>query len=198
MSLDDSIEHSTSPSSSRTFESVEVTGVLAVTAFSATMDFDSDWSLSQVANDLHSRLADSAQQLFELDSPVGLCGLDIFKCRFCIIHSSILSCSVIHHIYTAASVQRSGALQKPITEVKADEEEEVKYLIMFDLPSDHTNIVETYVKNNKENLAVARGDRLVREEGKLKAKKGKGEKKDKAGKCHYIVSTNNLRIWFLP
>jgi hypothetical protein len=29
----------------------------------------------------------------------------------------------------------------------ADEEEEVKYLIMFDLLSDHANIVETYMKH---------------------------------------------------
>jgi len=41
-------------------------------------------------------------------------------------------------------------------------------------------IVETYIKNNKENLAIARGDRLVREEEiELKAKKVKGKKKDK-------------------
>jgi hypothetical protein len=56
----------------------------------------------------------------------------------------------------------------------ADEEEEVKYLIMFDLLSDHANIVETYVTDNKENLAVARGDPLVREEDELKEKKGQG------------------------
>jgi hypothetical protein len=95
---------------------------------------------------------------------------------------------VTHHIYTAASLQLSSGLRKPITEVKADEEEEVKYLIMFDLPSDHANMLETYVKNNKENLAIARGDRLVREEGELKAKKVKGKKKEKAGKCHNPVS----------
>ena len=133
--------------------------------------------MSQVANDLHSRLSASAEQLFELYSPVGLRGLDIFKCRFCTIHSSRLSRSVTHHIYTAASVQLPSGLQKPITEVKADEEGEVKYLIMFDLPSDHANIMETYVKNNKENLAIARGDRLVREEVELKAKKVKGKKR---------------------
>jgi hypothetical protein len=94
---------------------------------------------------------------------------------------------VTHHIYTAASVQLPSGLQKPITEVKADEEE-VKYLIMFDLLPDHANIVETYVKDNKENLANARGDRLVREEVELKTKKGKGKKKDRAGKCHNPVS----------
>jgi hypothetical protein len=90
------------------------------------------------------------------------------------------------HIYTAATVQLPSGLQKPITDVKGDEEEEAKYLIMFDLPSHHANIVETYVKDNKENLAIARGDRLVREEVELKAKKG--NKKDKAGKCHNPVS----------
>jgi hypothetical protein len=95
---------------------------------------------------------------------------------------------VTHHIYTAASVQLPSGLQKPITEVKADKEEEVKYLIMFDLPTDHANIVETYVKDNKENLAIARGDRLVREETELKAKRVKGKKKDEAGKCHNPVS----------
>ena len=186
MSLDDNTELPTSPSPSSGCESVDVTGVLAVTAFSATVEFDPEWSVSQVANDLLSRLSDRAQQLFELDSPLGLRGLDIFKCRFCTIHSSRLSRSVTHHIYTAAS----PSLQKPITEVKADEEEEVKYLIMFDLPSDHANIVEKCVKVNKENLAIARGERLVREEVELKAKKvkGKKKKKDKAGKCHNPVS----------
>jgi len=114
--------------------------------------------VAQVANDLRSRLSDSAQQLFELDLPVGFLGLDIFKS-------------------TSAGVQLPGGLQKPITEVKADKEEEGKYLIMFDLPYD---IVETYVKDNKENLAIARGERLVREEVELKAKKVKGKKKDKA------------------
>jgi hypothetical protein len=60
--------------------------------------------------------------------------------------------------------------------------------------------VETYVKDNKENLAVAHGDRLVKEEGELKAKKGKGKKKSKAGKhcnqepyiashCHYCAGS---------
>ena len=93
-----------------------------------------------------------------------------------------------HHIYTAASVELPSGLQKPITDVKGGEEEEAKYLIMFDLPSDHANILETYVKDNKENRAIARGDRLVREEVELKAKKGKGKKKDKAGKCHNPVS----------
>ena len=93
-----------------------------------------------------------------------------------------------HHIYTAAIVP--SVLQKPITEVRADEKE--KYLIMFDLPSDHANIVETYVKNNKENLAIARGDRLVREEEELKAKKVKGKKKDEAGKCHNPVSPSTI------
>jgi hypothetical protein len=84
-------------------------------------------------------------------------------------------------ISTAASVQLPGGLQKSITDVKADERE-VKYLIMFDLPSVNANIVETYVKDNKENLAIARGDRLVKEEDKSKTKKGKGKKKNTAGK----------------
>lgn len=187
MSLDDNTELPTSPSPSSGCESVEVTGVLAVTAFSVTVDYDPEWSVSEVANDLHSRLSDSAQQLFDLDSPLGLRGLDIFKCKFCTIHSSRLSRSVTHYIYTAASPSTSS-LQEPITEVKVNEEEEVKYLIMFDLPSDHANIVEKYVKDNKENLAIARGDRLVREEVELNAKKVKGKKKDKAGKCHNPVS----------
>jgi hypothetical protein len=81
MSLDDNTELQ-SPSPPSGCESVEVTGVLAVTAFSATMGFDPEWSVSQVANNLRSHLSDSAQQLFELDSPVGLRGLDIFKCKF--------------------------------------------------------------------------------------------------------------------
>ena len=61
---------------------------------------------------------------------------------------------------------------------------------MFELPSDHANIVETYVKDNKKSLAIARGDCLVREEDELKAKKvtRKGKKKDKAGKRHNPVS----------
>jgi hypothetical protein len=95
MSLDDNTEPPTSPSPSSGCESVEVTGILAVTAFSATLGFDPEWSVSQVANDLRSRLSDSAQQLLELDSPVGLRGLDIFKCRFCTIYSSRLSCSLL-------------------------------------------------------------------------------------------------------
>jgi hypothetical protein len=188
MSLDDNSELPTSPSPSSGCESVEVTGVLAVTAFSTTMGFDPVWSVSQVATGLHSHLSDSAQQLLELDSPVGLQGFDIFKCKFCTIHSSRLSHSVTHHIYTAASIQLPTGLWKPITEAKADEEEEAKYLIMFDLPADHANIVETYVKNNKKKLAIARGNCLVREEVELKAKKVKGKKKDKAGKCHNPVS----------
>jgi len=154
-SLDDNLEPPRSPSPSN---GQEVTGVLAVTAFSATLDFDPEWSVSQVANDLRGRLSDSAQQLFGLDSPLGLCGLDIFK---------------------SASVQLGG-LQKPITDVKADEEDQVKYLIMFDLPSDQANIVETYVNDNKENLAIARGDRLAREEDESKAKKRKGKNKNRA------------------
>jgi hypothetical protein len=98
-----------------------------------------------------------------------------------------------HHIYTAASIQIPGGLKKPITEVEADGEEEVtKYLIMFDLPSDHANIVETYAKDNKDtkgNLAVARGESSLRVEevelpvAKKGKKKGKGEKKENAGKC---------------
>jgi hypothetical protein len=63
-----------------------------------------------------------------------------------------------------------------------DEKEEVKFLVMFDLPSDQANIVETYVKDNKENIAIARGDRLVREEEESKGKNRKGKKKNKAGK----------------
>ena len=87
MSLDDdNTELPTSPLPSSGCESVEVTGVLAVTAFSATLDFDPEWSVAQVANDLRCRLSDSAQQLFELVSPVELVGLDTFKCRFCTIH----------------------------------------------------------------------------------------------------------------
>ena len=171
-------EPPTSPSPSN--GSVEVTGVLAVTTFSTTMDFDPEWTLSEVANELRSHLSDSAQQLFELDSPVGLCGLDIFKCRF--VQSTLLNCyAQCLTIYTAASVQLPAGLQKPIAEVKADEEEEVKYLVMFDLPPDNANMVETYVKNNKENLAIASGDH---EEVEQKAKKGrgKGKKKVKAGK----------------
>lgn len=79
---------SPSPSSGCAIESVEVTGVLDVTGSSQTFDFDPKWSLSEVASDLRTCLADSTQKLFELDSPVGLVGLDIFKCRFCSIHSS--------------------------------------------------------------------------------------------------------------
>ena len=75
---------------------------------------------------------------------------------------------------TATNIELPGGLQKPITDVKADEE--VKYLIMFDLPSDNVTIVETYVKDTKENLAIARGDLSVRGEDELKAKKGKEEK----------------------
>ena len=59
---------------------------------------------------------------------------------------------------------------------------------MFDLPPHHANIVETYVKNNKENLAIARGDRLAREEDELKALKEKKKGNLKAGKCHNPVS----------
>lgn len=188
-SLDDNTEPPASPSPSSSSGSVEVTGVLAVTAFSATMDFDPEWTLSKVANNLRTHLSDGAQKLFELDSPVGLCGLDIFKCRFIAVHSSRLWRSVTHHIFTAASVQQPGGLQKPITEAKADEEE-AKYLIMFDLPPEHVNILETYIKKNKENLAIAHGDSLVKEEAELKGKKGKGKgkKKGKAGKCHKPVS----------
>jgi hypothetical protein len=65
---------------------------------------------------------------------------------------------------------------------------------MFDLPSDHATIVETYVKDNKENLAVARGDRLVKEEDELKAKKGKAKKKSKAGK-HRTLYRQSLPSW---
>lgn len=65
-------------------------------------------------------------------------------------------------------------------------------MIVFNLPSDHVNIVETYIKNNKENLAIARGDRLVREEEELKAKKVKGKKKDEAGKCYNPVSSSTI------
>ncbi|KIM72917.1 hypothetical protein PILCRDRAFT_15717 [Piloderma croceum F 1598] len=162
MSLpDDNTEPPASPSLSNECEFVEVTGVLAVTAFSTTVDFDPEWSLSQIANDLRVRLSDNAQQLLKLDSPLGLCGLDIFK---------------------SASVQLPGGLQKSITDVKGDEKEEVKFLIMFDLPSDQANIVETYVKDNKENIAIAHGDRLVREEDESKGKNRKGKKKTKAGK----------------
>ena len=85
-------------------------------------------------------------------------------------------------IYTATSVQ-PGGLKKPIPEAVKADEEEAKYLIMFDLPPDHANIVETYIKN-KENLAIACGDHPVKEEVEQKAKKGKGKKKGKAGKCH--------------
>ena len=80
-----------SPSPSVASGSVEVTGVLAVTAFSATMEFDPKWTLSEVANDLHSHLSNSTQQLLDLDSPVGLRGLDIFKCKFYTVHSSRFS-----------------------------------------------------------------------------------------------------------
>ena len=79
---------SPSPSVASASGSVEVTGVLAVTA---TMDSEPKWTLSKVANDLHSHLSDSAQQLLDLDSPVDLRGLDIFKCKFYTIHSSRLS-----------------------------------------------------------------------------------------------------------
>ena len=200
MSLDNTnpeaseVPTSPSPSPSSGCEAVEVTGVLAVTAFSATKDFDPEWSVSKVAHDLHSHLSDSAQRLFDLNSPVGLRGLDIYKCKFCTNHSSRLSCSLTYHIYTAAtsSVQIPGGLKKPVTGVKVDGEEVTKYLIMFDLPSDDANIVETYVNDNKENLAVARGESLVREEevelAKKNKKKGKGKKKDNAGKCLNPVS----------
>ena len=185
--LDGNTDPPRSPSPSSGCESVEVTGVLAVTAFSATMVFDPEWSVSQVANDLHGHLSNSAQQLLELYSPPGLRGFDIFKCRFYTIYSPRLSQSAIHHICTAAGVQLPGGLQKPITDAKTEEDEEIKYLIMFDLPPDHANIVETYVKDNKENLAIAHGDRLVREEDELKAKKGKRGKKNKGGKYHNSV-----------
>jgi hypothetical protein len=192
-SLDDNTEPPTSPPPSSEDDELEVqvTGVLAVTAFSVTMCFDPEWSMSLVVENLHSQLSDSAKKLFELDSPVSACGLDIFKCRFCTIHSSRLSRSVTQHIYTAASIQLPGGLQKPITEAEVDEEDKARYLLMFGLPSDHANIVQTYIKNNKENLAIARGDRLVREEeDELKTKKGKGKKKKKgkASKCHNPVS----------
>lgn len=182
MSLsDDNTEPPASPSPSNKCESVEVTGVLAVTAFSTTVDFDPEWSLSQVANDLRGRLSDNAQQLLELDSPLGLCGLDIFKCMCYTTHFDRLS-HLLTIISTAATVQLPGGLQKSITDVMGDEKEEVKFLVMFDLPSDQANIVETYVKDNKENIAIARGDRLVREEEESKGKNRKGKKKSKAGK----------------
>ena len=95
MSLPD--EPPASPSPSSGCGSVEVTGVLAVTSFSTTLDFDPEWSLSQVAHDLRGRLSDNAQQLFELDSPLGLCGLDIFKCLCYTMHFGILSYSLTNH-----------------------------------------------------------------------------------------------------
>jgi hypothetical protein len=185
---DDNTELPTRPSPSSGCESVEVTGIHAITTFSTTIEFDPDWTVSQVASYLHSHLSYSAERLFELDSPVDMLGLSIFNCRFYTIRIVLL---MTHHIYTAATIEQPGGLQRPITEVKAKEKE--KYLIMFDLPSDHANIVETYIKDNKENLAIARGDRLVREEDELKAKKVKGKNKDEAGNCH-CVSTDNLRI----
>jgi hypothetical protein len=59
---------------------VEVTGVLFNTAFSGTFDFASESSLSQIAHDLHGRISQNTQQLFGLASPLGLRGMDIFKC----------------------------------------------------------------------------------------------------------------------
>jgi hypothetical protein len=67
-------------------------------------------------------------------------------------------------------------------------------LIMFDLPSDQANIVETYVKDNKENIAIARGDRLVREEDESKGKNRKGKKKSKAGKLTPSLHPLPLRL----
>jgi hypothetical protein len=134
--------------------------------------------LSHVANDLRGRLSDNAQQLLELDSPLGLCGLDIFKCMCCTTHFDRLS-HLLTIISTAASVQLPGGLQKSITDVKGDEKEEVKFLIMFDLPSDQANIVETYVKDNKENShctwrSFGEGGRRVEGEEQKREEKGQG------------------------
>jgi hypothetical protein len=148
---------------------VEVTGIHAITTFSTTIEFDPEWTVSQVASYLHSNLSDSAQQLFELALPVNILGFSVFN---------------------SALVQQPSGHQRPITEVMANEKE--KYLILFDLPSDHANIVETYIKDNKENLAIARGDRLVREEDELKAKKVKGKNKDEAAKSD--TSSQMLKV----
>jgi hypothetical protein len=183
MSLpDDNTEPPASPFPSNGCEAVEVTGVLAITAFSTRVDFDPEWSLTQVANDLCGRLSDNTQQLLKLNLPLGLCELNIFKCMCCTAYFDRLSHLLLIIISAVASVQLFGGFQKSITDVEGDEKEEVKFLIMFDLPSDQANIMETYIKDNKENITIAHGDCLVKEEDESKGKNRKGKKKSRAGK----------------
>jgi hypothetical protein len=159
---------------------VEVTGVLFNTAFSGTFDFAPEWSLSQIAHNLHGRISENAQQVFELASPLGLRGMDVFKCMS---HITLLPRSSLSHIFSAAT---NPDLQKPINELQTNNDLDAKYLIVFDPPSDKTNFVETYIRTNKENLATARGDRLIRDEETLKAKEGKKQKQIRTSKCMHL------------
>jgi hypothetical protein len=106
------------------------------------------------------------------------------------------SSSSYSHIFSATGIPLPGDLQKPIIELQTDDDSNAKYLIVFDPPSDKANFVETYVRTNKENLATARRDCLIRDEATSKAKEGKRRKQIGTRKCiHLFLALSMYSCW---
>ena len=98
-------------------------------------------------------------------------------------HITVLPRSSFSRIFSAAAIPD---LQKPINKLQTNNDLDAKYLIVFDPPSDKTNFVETYIRTNKENLATAQGDGLIRDEETLKTKEGKRQKQIRTTKCIHL------------
>lgn len=82
--------------------------------------------MSQIAHNLQGRIHENAQQVFGLAEPLGLRGMDVFKCMFSII---VLPRLTFHPFFSAVIIPLPVDLRKPITELQTDNDLIAKYLL---------------------------------------------------------------------
>ena len=106
---------------------------------------------------------------------------------------------ILYHTFVplAFAAVTDDSVDFPIiaSEVHDDNDEHLNYLIMFDLPLGRRNLLEDYVRTDKENLALAHGATLIREdEEPKKAKPKKNRKKNQSGKFRvFMLSFEKLQ-----
>jgi hypothetical protein len=98
-------------------------------------------------------------------------------------------------LFLAANLTDGTVLNIATSEFHEDDDGQLNYLIMYDLPSDKENFLEEYIHKSKLDLSIARGARLIQEEEEeLQAKKEKPKKnrnrsknKKQAGESHIFL-----------
>lgn len=100
-------------------------------------------------------------------------------------------------MFLAVNLIDDTVLNIATPEFHDDNDEQLNYLIMYDLPSGKENFLEKYIHKSKLDLSIARGARLIQEEEELQAKKEKPKKKRNRNKNKKQAGESHIFPLFL-